>query len=153
MDWGSAAVRRKMRKGSDVVREYTVARDDFERAGAASISLKELLQKLGLSPELIRRVAIGTYEGEINCLIHGGGGKVRAVIEGGKIQVIISDHGPGIPDVEKAMQEGWSTASAEIRAKGFGAGMGLPNMKKVSDKLEIDTAPGQGTTVTMTFNC
>ncbi|MCH3950121.1 MAG: ATP-binding protein [Acidaminococcus sp.] len=134
-------------------REYTVAKDDFERAGAASISLKELLQKLGLSPELIRRIAIGTYEGEINCLIHGGGGTVKAEIDGKAIKIIISDHGPGIPDVGKAMQEGWSTASEEIRAKGFGAGMGLPNMKKVSDDMVINTTPGEGTTVTMTFNC
>lgn len=112
-----------------------------------------MLQQLGLSPELVRRVAIGTYEGEINCLIHGGGGKVLADFSPKAITVRVIDHGPGIPDVQKAMQEGWSTASEEIRAKGFGAGMGLPNMKKVSDAFEIQTKVGEGTTVIMTFLC
>lgn len=134
-------------------KRYTVEADDFERAGAASISLKELLQKLGLAPETVRRIAIGTYEGEINCLIHGGGGVVIADITPHVITVRIEDHGPGIPDVEKAMQEGWSTASEEIRAKGFGAGMGLPNMKKVSDTFRIETEVGKGTTVIMGFSC
>ncbi len=130
---------------------YQVIPDDFERAGMASASLKGLLKQLGLAPELIRRIAIGTYEGEMNCLIHGGGGEIRVEMEVPAIKVIISDHGPGIPDVDKAMQEGWSTASAKIRSMGFGAGMGLPNMKKVSDNLEIQTKVGAGTTVTMTF--
>ena len=134
-------------------KEYPVVKDDFERAGAASISIKEMLQQLGLSPELVRRVDIGTYEGEINCLIHGGGGKVLADFSPKAITVRVIDHGPGIPDVQKAMQEGWSTASEEIRAKGFGAGMGLPNMKKVSDAFEIQTKVGEGTTVIMTFLC
>lgn len=131
---------------------YTVIPDDFERAGAASTSLKDLLKKLGLSPELIRRIAIGTYEGEMNCLIHGGGGQIRAEIGPRDIRVSIEDHGPGIPDVQKAMQEGWSTASAKIRAMGFGAGMGLPNMKKVSDEMQIDTQVGKGNRVTLVFH-
>lgn len=131
---------------------YTVIPDDFERAGAASTSLKDLLKKLGLSPELIRRIAIGTYEGEMNCLIHGGGGRIRAEIGPQDIRVSIEDHGPGITDVQKAMQEGWSTASAKIRAMGFGAGMGLPNMKKVSDEMQIDTQVGKGTRVTLVFH-
>ena len=142
-----------MRRVADVEKEYPVVKDDFERAGAASISIKEMLQQLGLSPELVRRVAIGTYDGEINCLIHGGGGKVLADFSPKAITVRVIDHGPGIPDVQKAMQEGWSTASEEIRAKGFGAGMGLPNMKKVSDAFEIQTKVGKGTTVIMTFLC
>ena len=128
---------------------YTVIPDDFERAGAASTSLKGLLKQLGLAPELIRRIAIGTYEGEMNCLIHGGGGTIRARLDPEKVTISIEDHGPGIPDVEKAMQEGWSTASDEIRSQGFGAGMGLPNMKKYTDRLQIDTVLGVGTTLTM----
>lgn len=131
---------------------YTVIPNDFERAGAASTSLKGTLKQLGLPPELIRRIAIGTYEGEMNCLIHGGGGTIRAQLAPKAIQVIIEDHGPGIPDVQKAMQEGWSTASEKIRAMGFGAGMGLPNMKKVSDEMKIDTQVGKGTKVTLTFH-
>ena len=130
-------------------KEYPVVKDDFERAGAASISIKEMLQQLGLSPELVRRVAIGTYEGEINCLIHGGGGKVLADFSPKAITVRVIDHGPGIPDVQKAMQEGWSTASEQVRRMGFGAGMGLPNIKKNSDVLSIETEKGQGTKVTM----
>lgn len=130
---------------------YPVAAGDFERAGTASAALKTLLKQLGLAPDLVRRIAIGTYEGEMNCLIHGGGGEVRAQIEAPAITIRISDHGPGIPDVKKAMQEGWSTASEKIRAMGFGAGMGLPNMKKVADSLEIQTKVGEGTTVIMTF--
>jgi serine/threonine-protein kinase RsbT len=140
-----------MQSGVNMEKIYTVAAGDFERAGGASISIKELLQQLGLDASLIRRIAIGTYEGEINCLIHGGGGCVRVEIDPRTVTVSIEDHGPGIPDVKKAMQEGWSTASEEIRAKGFGAGMGLPNMKKVSDTFKILTEVGRGTTVVMTF--
>lgn len=131
---------------------YTVIPDDFARAGNASTTLKMLLKQLGLPADFVRRIAVGTYEGEMNCLLHGGGGEIRVAIEPVGITVVIEDHGPGIPDVEKAMQEGWSTASAEIRAMGFGAGMGLPNMKKVSDVLKIDTQVGVGTKVTMKFN-
>lgn len=131
--------------------KYTVIPNDFERAGAASTSLKGMLKQLGLAPELIRRIAIGTYEGEMNCLIHGGGGEIRADLDPEKVTITIEDHGPGIPDVEKVMQEGWSTASAKIRAMGFGAGMGLPNMKKVSDAMKIDTQVGKGTRVTLEF--
>lgn len=131
---------------------YTVVPDDFERAGNASVALKMLLKQLGLPAEFIRRIAIGTYEGEMNCLLHGGGGEIRVTIEPVGITVVIEDQGPGIPDIDKAMQEGWSTASAKIRAMGFGAGMGLPNMKKVSDVLQIDSTVGVGTKVTMKFN-
>ena len=109
---------------------YPVVPEDFERAGAASMAIKDLLKQLGLPPEFIRRVAIGAYEGEMNCLIHGGGGQVKLQVEPDAIRVQVSDDGPGIPDIPQAMQEGWSTASAKIRSMGFGAGMGLPNMKK-----------------------
>ena len=134
-------------------KEYPVVKDDFERAGAASISIKEMLQQLGLSPELVRRVAIGTYEGEINCLIHGGGGKVLADFSPKAITVRVIDHGPGIPDVQKAMQEGWSTASEEIRAKGFWGRHGSSQYEESIRCVEIQTKVGEGTTVIMTFLC
>lgn len=105
---------------------YTVIPDDFERAGAASTSLKGTLKQLGLPPELIRRIAIGTYEGEMNCLIHGGGGTIRAQLAPQAIQVIIEDHGPGIPDVQKAMQEGWSTASEKSGPWALAQAWGCP---------------------------
>lgn len=131
---------------------YPVVPEDFERAGAASMAIKDLLKQLGLPPEFIRRVAIGAYEGEMNCLIHGGGGQVKLQVEPDAIRVQVSDDGPGIPDIPQAMQEGWSTASAKIRSMGFGAGMGLPNMKKVADQLDIQSTVGKGTKVTMTFS-
>ena len=131
---------------------YPVVPEDFERAGAASMAIKDLLKQLGLPPEFIRRVAIGAYEGEMNCLIHGGGGQVKLQVEPDAIRVQVSDDGPGIPDIPQAMQEGWSTASAKIHSMGFGAGMGLPNMKKVADQLDIQSTVGKGTKVTMTFS-
>ncbi len=108
-----------------------------------------MLKKLGLSPVVVRKVAIAMYEGEINMVIHGGGGQIAVEIGGEDIRMSLSDHGPGIPDIALAMQEGWSTAPEEVRNLGFGAGMGLPNMKKYSDKMEIISAPGEGTTVNM----
>ena len=123
--------------------------DDFTRAGEASSDVKGVLKKLGLSPVVVRKVAIAMYEGEINMVIHGGGGQIAVEIGGEDIRMSLSDHGPGIPDIALAMQEGWSTAPEEVRNLGFGAGMGLPNMKKYSDKMEIISAPGEGTTVNM----
>ena len=119
---------------------YEIDGDDFTRAGEASSSMKNKLKQLGLDSDVIRKVAIAMYEGEINMVIHA---------DGGKITVTVSDTGPGIPDVEKAMQEGYSTARAEVRSLGFGAGMGLPNMKKYTDEMQIDTTVGRGTTITM----
>ena len=124
--------------------------DDFTRAGEASSDVKGVLKKLGLSPVVVRKVAIAMYEGEINMVIHGGGGQIAVEIGGEDIRMSLSDHGPGIPDIALAMQEGWSTAPEEVRNLGFGAGMGLPNMKKYSDEMEIISAPGEGTTVNMT---
>ena len=128
---------------------YEVPGDDFTRAGEASSDVKGVLKKLGLSPVVVRKVAIAMYEGEINMVIHGGGGQIAVEIGGEDIRMSLSDHGPGIPDIALAMQEGWSTAPEEVRNLGFGAGMGLPNMKKYSDKMEIISAPGEGTTVNM----
>ena len=105
---------------------------------------------MGVSPDAIRKVAIAMYEGEINMVIHAKGGEITVEITTEQIRMVLADVGPGIPDVELAMQAGYSTAPDEIRSLGFGAGMGLPNMKKYSDQMEIDTRLGEGTTITMT---
>lgn len=128
---------------------YEVDGDDFTRAGEASSSMKNKLKQLGLDSDVIRKVAIAMYEGEINMVIHADGGKITVTVSDTEITMILSDTGPGIPDVEKAMQEGYSTARAEVRSLGFGAGMGLPNMKKYTDEMQIDTTVGKGTTITM----
>jgi len=131
---------------------YEIPDDDFTRAGEASGSVKKKLKKLGLNPEAIRKVAIAMYEGEINMVIHANGGVIDVAVLPDKIVMVLKDKGPGIPDIEQAMQEGFSTAGENVRNLGFGAGMGLPNMKKYSDKMKIDTVIGEGTTVTMEVN-
>ena len=136
--------------GEDMILTYQVDPDDFTRAGEASSSLKRTLKQMGIPADIIRRISIVMYEGEINMVIHGGGGQIAVEIGGEDIRMSLSDHGPGIPDIALAMQEGWSTAPEEVRNLGFGAGMGLPNMKKYSDEMEIISAPGEGTTVNMT---
>ena len=128
---------------------FEVPGDDFTRAGEASAAVKRTLKQLGFPPDAIRRVAIAMYEGEINMVIHAGGG-ADVDIPPDRVTVVLTDHGPGIPDVEKAMQEGWSTAPDNIRSLGFGAGMGLPNMKKYTDQMAIETVIGAGTTMTLT---
>ena len=129
--------------------EYQVPGDDFTRAGEASGDVKHKLKKLGYEPDAIRRVAIAMYEGEINLVIHGGGGEIDVDIDGQRVLMVLTDHGPGIPDIGKAMEEGWSTASDSARSLGFGAGMGLPNMKKNTDEMTVESTVGEGTTVTM----
>ena len=129
--------------------EYQVPGDDFTRAGEASSSVKNKLKLMGVDSGAIRRVAIAMYEGEINMVIQAGGGAIKVMVTDDNIRLILADTGPGIPDVEKAMQLGYSTAPEEVRSLGFGAGMGLPNMKKYSDSMQIDTEVGKGTTVTM----
>ena len=114
--------------------------------------VKRKLKKLGVSPDVIRRVAIALYEGEINMVIHAHGGKITIQISEDKITMILDDVGPGIPDIEKAMQAGYSTAPDKVRNLGFGAGMGLPNMKKNTDSIDIETKLGVGTKVTMAIN-
>ncbi|MBQ1994642.1 MAG: ATP-binding protein [Clostridia bacterium] len=126
---------------------YDVPGDDFTRAGAASGDVKRTLKQLGVSPNVIRNVAIAMYEGEINMVIHAGGGEIDVEITEDKINMILSDKGPGIEDIELAMKEGYSTAPDNIRSLGFGAGMGLPNIKKYSDTFEIETEVGVGTTL------
>ena len=129
---------------------YTVDGDDFTLAGRASGEVKKVLKKLGLSPDVIRKVAVAMYECEINMVIHADGGDIDVEITPEKIRMIHRDKGPGIKDIEKAMCEGYSTASEKVRELGFGAGMGLPNMKKYTDEMEITTEAGVGTTVDMT---
>ncbi|MEE0944933.1 MAG: ATP-binding protein [Clostridia bacterium] len=128
---------------------FDVDGSDFTIAGECSSKVKKTLKQLGFAPEVIRRVAIAMYEGEINMVIHANGGTIDVEISPESVVVILKDTGPGIPDLDKAMQEGFSTASNTVRELGFGAGMGLPNMKKYTDKMEIDTIPGKGTTVTL----
>ncbi|MBQ3259384.1 MAG: ATP-binding protein [Clostridia bacterium] len=129
---------------------YTVPADDFTRAGEASGAVKAKLKQLGFRPDVIRKVAIAMYEGEINMVIHAGGGQADVEIDADRVVVVLTDQGPGIADIEKAMQEGYSTASETVRNLGFGAGMGLPNIKKYTDDLVIDTELGKGTRITMT---
>lgn len=138
---------------SDTIKlHYAVSPDDFTRAGEASGDVKSKLKKMGVSPEAVRKVAIAMYEGEINMVIHADGGDIDVEISEDDITMILADKGPGIADVEQAMQAGWSTAPDNIRSLGFGAGMGLPNMKKYSDDMKIETELGVGTTVTMKVN-
>ena len=129
--------------------EYQVSGDDFTRAGEASSDVKNKLKMMGVDSGVIRRVAIAMYEGEINMVIHADGGSIKVLVSDDNIRLILADTGPGIPDVEKAMHQGYSTAPEEVRSLGFGAGMGLPKMNKFSDNMQIDTEVGMGTTVTM----
>ena len=128
---------------------FTVTPDDFVHAGEASSALKRTLKSLGFSPGIVRRAAIAMYEGEINMVIHAHGGEISVDIEPERITMRLCDRGPGIPDIGLAMTEGYSTASDEVRDMGFGAGMGLPNMKRFTDYMTVDTVLGVGTTVTM----
>ena len=128
---------------------FTIDGNNFDMAGEASSTVKRTLAKLGVSPPVIKRVAIAMYEAEINAFIHGGGGAAQADIDSDRIELVIKDSGSGIADLSLAMQEGWSTASEQVRKMGFGAGMGLPNIKKNVDVLEINTGPNQGTEVKM----
>ena len=129
--------------------QYIISDEDFTRAGEASGDVKSKLKMMGVNPEVIRKVSIAMYEGEINMVIHANGGVIDVIITTKDITMILKDKGPGIKDVDLAMQAGYSTASENVRALGFGAGMGLPNMKKYSDEMNIETELGVGTTVTM----
>lgn len=129
--------------------EYLVPDDDFTRAGAASSDIKKKLKTMAVSPEAIRKVAIAMYEGEINMVIHANGGTIYTDIYPDRIKMVLQDVGPGIPNIDLAMQEGYSTATSDVHMLGFGAGMGLPNMKANTDEMHIETQIGVGTTVTM----
>lgn len=131
---------------------FNVDGENFSSAGEASVMVKKKLRQLGFSPDVMRRVSIAMYEGEINMVIHANGGNADVTVGDEYIEIVLADRGPGIPNIELAMQEGYSTARDNIRALGFGAGMGLPNMKKYTDYMHIDTEVGVGTTITMRVN-
>lgn len=130
---------------------YTITNEDFTRAGEASGDVKSKLKMMGVPPEVIRKVSIAMYEGEINMVIHASGGKADVTVYEDRIEIVLSDCGPGIPDIDLAMQEGYSTATDRVRSLGFGAGMGLPNMKRYTDEMRIDSTVGKGTVITMSI--
>ena len=140
-----------MTENKSVKMAFDCVGGDFERAGEASAKIKKMLQRIGVPADIVRRIAIGTYEGEMNVIIHAGGGNVAAEVFPDATVITISDHGPGIPDINKALQEGWSTAPDYVRQMGFGAGMGLPNMKRNASTFEIQSQPGVGTNIVMGF--
>ena len=131
---------------------YEVDGNDFTSAGEASSQMKRVLKQLGVDGGVIRRAAIAMYEGEINMVIHAEGGEIDVLVDPERITMILRDRGPGIPDVAAAMREGFSTAPDQIRSLGFGAGMGLPNMKRYTDYMDIQSTVGVGTTITMRVN-
>lgn len=135
----------------DIIKlQYILPSNDLTIAGEASSNVKKTLKQLGITPALVKKVAIAMYEAEINAVIHAGGGVADIEIDESKVVIMINDEGPGIPDINLAMQEGYSTAPDSIREMGFGAGMGLPNIKRYSDNLEIKSKVGKGTTLTIT---
>jgi len=136
-------------QNNPLILEFSIAPGDFAGGGKAASEVKRLLNQIGCSPPIIRRAAIATYEGEMNMVIHSHGGKIAICISANEIKIICEDIGPGIADVDLAMQEGYSTAPDKIREMGFGAGMGLPNMKRCSDTFLIDSVVGRGTKVEM----
>lgn len=138
---------------SDIITlHYDVSGDDFTRAGEASGKVKKTLKDLGFDHEMVRRVVIALYEAEINMVIHAGGGQIDVEISPSCVSMVLKDQGPGIPDVELAMSEGYSTAPDNVRSLGFGAGMGLPNIKKYTDEMSIDSKVGVGTTICLKVN-
>ena len=135
-----------------LVFRFDVDGDNFTSAGQASVQVKKNLRQLGIDPETIRRVSIAMYEGEINMVIHAKGGEASVIVSDKSVEIILADKGPGIANIEQAMQEGFSTAPDNIRSLGFGAGMGLPNMKRYTDEMQIDSVVGEGTTIRMKVN-
>ena len=131
---------------------FDVDGDDFTSAGQASVQVKKDLRRMGVDSDTIRRVSIAMYEGEINMVIHAGGGVAEVRVTEEAIEIILADQGPGIADIALAMQDGYSTATETVRSLGFGAGMGLPNMKRYTDYMDIQSTVGVGTTVTMRVN-
>lgn len=136
----------------ELVFKFDVDGNDFTSAGQASVQIKKNLRELGIPQEIIRRVSIAMYEGEINMVIHAGGGVAEVKVTTDYIEIILDDTGPGINDIDQAMQEGFSTAPDRIRSLGFGAGMGLPNMKRYTDYMDISSEVGVGTRIVMRVN-
>ncbi len=131
---------------------FDIDGEDFSVAGEASSNIKKVLSKLGVAPDVVRKVAVATYEGEINMVIHADGGTIDVEVTPDCVKILLKDKGPGIASIEQAMQEGYSTASDEVRNLGFGAGMGLPNMRKYTDYMNVDSVVGVGTTIEMHVN-
>jgi len=132
--------------------QYTIVAQDFQRAGGCASGLKKTLKYFGVHPRIVRKIAVATYEAEMNIVIYGNGGRILVTIEPHQIEIKAIDTGPGIPDIEKAMQQGYSTAPSWIREMGFGAGMGLANIKKCADEMNIISTTGKGTQLRMCFN-
>ena len=137
---------------NSLVQEYLIKGWDFARAGEASCEIKNTLKEIGVSQDVIRRVAIASYEAEMNVVMYARQGKMRCEIDTSTIKINVDDEGPGIENIEEAMKEGFSTATPEMREMGFGAGMGLPNIKRNSDFFEVSSVLGNGTKLTMIFN-
>ena len=129
---------------------FEIDGENFTSAGEASVRIKKLLREMGFTPETIRRVSVAMYEGEINMVIHANGGTADVDVYYDRIEIILADQGPGISNIDLAMQEGYSTAPDNIRSLGFGAGMGLPNMKRYTDEMRVESEVGKGTTIYMT---
>ena len=140
------------REDNSIHLHFDVSGEDFTRAGEASGQVKSTMKQLGIASDAVRKVAISMYEGEINMVIHAGGGEADVDITPEAVLMTLTDHGPGIADIEQAMQEGWSTAPESVRNLGFGAGMGLPNMRKYTDDMTVESEVGKGTTVRMRVN-
>lgn len=138
---------------SEAIRfHFDVDGENFTSAGEASVQIKQKLRQLGFAPDIIRKVSIAMYEGEINMVIHADGGVADVFVHPESIKIVLEDHGPGIADINLAMQEGFSTAPDAVRSLGFGAGMGLPNMKRYTDSMMIESTLGIGTKITMEVN-
>ena len=126
---------------------FAIQGNDFERGGEVSARIKAILKDLGIANDVVRRLSIANFEAEMNVIMYASEAELVLEVAGGEIRVRVADRGPGIPDVDQAMQEGYSTATAEMRARGFGAGMGLPNMRRNADRFEIESVVGEGTTL------
>jgi anti-sigma regulatory factor (Ser/Thr protein kinase) len=126
---------------------FTIAGSDFEHGGDAAAKVKLIMKELGIDPAVIRRLSIANFEAEMNVIMYADQGVLDFTVEPDAVRVVLADRGQGIPDIDLAMQEGFSTATAEMRARGFGAGMGLPNIRRNTDAFEIESTPGVGTTL------
>lgn len=129
--------------------EYDIQGGDFSSAGKASSDIKKILKQLNIDPQVVRKIAVALYEAEVNVVAHACKGIMRVDLDAQKIKILLEDEGPGIENIERAMQEGFSTASEEVRQMGFGAGMGLPNIKRNTDEMHLTSVPGKGTTLEM----
>jgi anti-sigma regulatory factor (Ser/Thr protein kinase) len=132
--------------------KFLIKGGDFDKVGTASSETKKVLMQLNIDPRVVKRTVVALYEAEVNIAAHAYGGEVRVTVKDHQIVALLKDEGPGIADIDRAMLEGFSTASPKVREMGFGAGMGLPNMKKNADELQVESTPGSGTTVKMIFD-